>query len=145
MAIVLTDMSPTEAAAAVLAEQDHEWTRSLVDELDRAVRSQPLERFVDLWGLSNAAAARVFGVSRQAFSKWLANGPPASRVGAVADLATATDILDRYVKRERIPAVVRRPAPLLGNISLLDHAASGDTRGVADAVVAMFDLRRVQP
>jgi hypothetical protein len=145
MAVALTDMSPMEAAAAVLAEQDHEWTRSLVDELDRAIRSQPLERFVDLWGLSNAAAARVFGVSRQAFSKWLANGPPPSRVGAVADLATATDLLDRYVKRERIPAVVRRPAPLLGDTSLLDHAASGDTRGVADSVVAMFDLRRVQP
>jgi len=116
-----------------------------VDELDRAVRSQPLEQFVDLWGLSNAAAARVFGISRQAFSKWLTNGPPVSRVGAVADLATATDLLDRYVKRERIPAVVRRSAPLLRGFSLLDLASSGDTEQVADAVVAMFDLRRVQP
>lgn len=145
MGIALTDMSPTEAAAAVLAEQDHAWTRSLVDELDRAVRSQPLERLVDLWGLSNAATARIFGVSRQAFSRWLANGPPASRADAVADLVTATDVLDRYVKRERIPAVVRRPAPLLDDMSLLDLATLGDTRGVVDAVVAMFDLRRVQP
>jgi len=145
MAIALTDMTPIEAAAAVLAEQDQEWTRRLVDELDRAVRTEPLERFIDLWALSNAGAARIFGVSRQAFSKWLSNGPPASRSDAVADLATATDILDRYVKRERIPAVVRRPAPLLGDLSLLEVAAARDTRAVADAVVAMFDLRRIQP
>jgi hypothetical protein len=145
MAVALTDMSPTDAAAAVIAARDQEWTRRLVDELDRAVRVQPLERFVELWGLSNAGAARVFGVSRQAFSKWLVNGPPASRSEAVADLATATDLLDRYVKRERIAAVVRRPAPLLGDASLLELASSGNTRDVSDAVSAMFDLRRVQP
>jgi hypothetical protein len=145
MAVALTDMSPTDAAAAVIAARDQEWTRKLVDELDRVVRVQPLERFVELWGLSNAGAARVFGVSRQAFSKWLVNGPPASRSEAIADLATATDLLDRYVKRERIPAVVRRPALLLGDASLLELASSGNTRDVADAVSAMFDLRRVQP
>lgn len=145
MVTALTDMSPVEVAALVLAEQDQKWTRRLVDELDRAVRTEPLERFVDLWDLSNSAAARIFGVSRQAFSKWLSNGPPASRSVAVADLATATDLLDRYVKRERIPAVVRRPAPLLGDLSLLEVAAGGDTRTVADAVGSMFDLRRIQP
>ena len=145
MALALTDMSPSQAATVLIAQGDQEWARSLVDELDRAVRSQPLERFVELWGLSNAGAARVFGVSRQAFSKWLQNGPPAARCGAVADLATATDLLDRYVKRERIPAVVRRPAALLDETSLLDLATSGDTRAVADSVIAMFDLRRIQP
>lgn len=145
MAFALTDMSPYDAAAVLIAQGDQEWTRSLVDELDRAVRSQPLERFVQLWGLSNAGAARVFGVSRQAFSKWLQNGPPVSRARAVADLAMATDILDRYVKRERVPAVVRRPAALLDEVSLLDLATSGNTRAVADSVAAMFDLRRIQP
>lgn len=145
MVIALTDMSPTEAAAVLLSQGDRVWTRSLVDELDRAVRTQPLERFVELWGLSNAGAARVFGVSRQAFSKWLANGPPTARAGAVADLTTATDLLDRYVKREMIPAVVRRQAAMLDNTSLLDLAMSGDTRAVADSVTAMFDLRRIQP
>lgn len=145
MAVALTDMSPTDAAAAVIAARDQDWTRRLVDELDRAVRVHPLERFVELWGLSNAGAARVFGVSRQAFSKWLVNGPPASRSEAVADLATATDLLDRYVKRERIAAVVRRPALLLGDASLLELASTGNTRDVSDAVSAMFDLRRIQP
>ena len=63
----------------------------------------------------------------------------------MADLAAATDLLDRYVKRERIPAVVRRSAPVLDGNSLLDLAAAGDTRTVAESVSAMLDLRRVQP
>ena len=145
MAQALNTMTPRAAAATIAAAADPEWTRKFVDELDRAVRTEPLERFVELWGLSNSAAASVFGVSRQAFSKWLKNGSPAGRSEAVADLAAATDRLDRYVKRERIPAVVRRPAPMLGDRSLLDLASDGETRRVAEAVETMLDLRRVQP
>ena len=145
MTETLNTMSPKAAAATIAAAADPDWTRKFVDELDRAVRTDPLERFVELWGLSNSAAAAVFGVSRQAFSKWMKAGAPAGRARAVADLASATDLLDRYVKRERIPAVVRRPAAMLGDKSLLDLASEGETRHVAESVEQMFDLRRVQP
>ncbi len=141
----LTELTPEAAAAELADAADAAWTRRLVDVLDRAVRTDPLERFVELWGLSGAAAARVFGVSRQAFSKWLSTGPPATRAAAVAALAAATDLLDRYVKRDRIPAVVRREAPLLGGASLLDLAAEGRTDELLAAVSNMFDLRTVQP
>jgi hypothetical protein len=144
-ALDLTDLTPDAAAALVASEVGADWTRRFVDELGRRVRSEPLERIVELWGLSNAAAARMFGVSRQAFTKWLNAGPPSTRAAAVADLASATAILDRYVKRERIPAVVRRRAPALGGESLLALAESGNTRTVLERTRAMFDLRRVQP
>jgi hypothetical protein len=145
MTQALNTMTPRAAAATIAATADPDWTRQFVDELDRAVRTDPLERFVELWGLSNSAAASVFGVSRQAFSKWFKTGVPVVRADAVANLAAATDLLDRYVKRERIPAVVRRPAPMLDNKSLLDLASDRETRRVAEAVEQMFDLRRVQP
>jgi hypothetical protein len=145
MTQALNTMTPEAAAATIAAAADPGWTRRFVDELDRAVRTEPLERFTELWGLSNAGAANVFGVSRQAFSKWLKTGPPAGRSESIANISAATDRLDRYVKRERIPAVVRRSAPALGDRSLLDLASAGETREVAEAVEAMFDLRRVQP
>ncbi|HEX9645282.1 MAG TPA: hypothetical protein VGC11_14925 [Acidimicrobiia bacterium] len=144
MAVELTRLTPAAAAAAVLRDADPAWARRFVDELDRAVRTEPLVRLIELWGLSNVAAARIFGVSRQAFTRWLRNGPPVSRAGAVADVASATDLLDRKVKRERIPAVVRRAAPVLGGRSLLELAEAGDTAAVARAVSEMFELRRVQ-
>jgi hypothetical protein len=145
MAQALNTMTPRAAAATIAAVADPEWTRQFVDELDRAVRTNPLERFTELWGLSNSGAAAVFGVSRQAFSKWFKTGVPVARADAMANLAAATDLLDRYVKRERIPAVVRRPAPMFEDKSLLDLAGNGETRRVAEAVDKMFDLRRIQP
>ncbi|RMH18524.1 MAG: hypothetical protein D6701_06205 [Gemmatimonadetes bacterium] len=141
----MTVRSPTAVAADLAAQApDPAWLRALADALDRRVRTQPLERFMTLWDLSRSEAARVFGVSRQAFSKWLTQGVPPGRAPAVAALAAATDQLDRRLKRERIPAVVRRPARMLAGRSLLELAHQGRYEAVRDAVEAMFDLRRVQ-
>jgi len=138
--------TPQEVAAQLAAEApDQQWLRILVDDLDRRLEADPLERLLTLWGISASEAARFFGVSRQAFSRWRQAGVPPARMPAVAELARATNLLDRYVKRERIPAVVRRPAPSLGDRSLYDLAMEGRPGEVAEAVARMFDLRRVQP
>lgn len=124
---------------------DQAWLRELTDELDREVRAEPVDRIARLWGLSMAEVGRMFGVSRQAVSKWARTGVPSDRAPAVADLVAATDLLDRRVKRERIPAVVRRPAPVLGDRSLYDLASEGRHRDVLEGVRRIFDLRRIQP
>nr|MBA2671063.1 hypothetical protein [Gemmatimonadota bacterium] len=98
-----------------------------------------------LWGLSASDAARIFGVSRQALSNWRRDGVPADRTPALAEMAAATDLLALRVKRERIPAVVRRPAANLDGRSLYDLASQGRHAEVSEAVTEMFDLRRVQP
>lgn len=140
-----TSIAPRDLAHELLESADPDWVRELVDELDRVVRAEPLHRLTSLWNLSNAAAARIFGVSRQAFSKWLATGPPADRVDEVTLVDNITSLLDRYVARERIPAVVRRPATRLGGRSLIETLAAGDYRSAADVMAATFDLRLVQP
>lgn len=138
-------IAPEEMAKELVDSADADWLRDLVDALDKEVRTGPLTRLASLWDLSNAGAARVFGVSRQAFSKWLASGPPADRADDVALVDDISTLLDRYVKRERIPAVVRRPAPSFGDMSILDRLESGDYEETAALVRATFDLRRVQP
>ncbi len=134
-----------EAERLIAEAPSLDWLREVVDELDRAVRTSPLERLTTIWGLSNAEAARMFGVSRQAFSKWSDTGIPSERATAVADLDAATSILSRKLKRERIPAAVRRAAPSLMGKSLYEIACEGRHREVREAVTTMFDLRRVQP
>jgi hypothetical protein len=142
----MTTLSPQDAAEKIAADApDEAWLRELTDALDRRVRTSPLERFLVLWGLSAAEGARAFGVSRQALSKWRVSGVPSERTLALADLAAATDELDRRVKRERIPAVVRRPASVLNGRSLYDLACEGRHAEVREVVARMFDLRRVQP
>jgi hypothetical protein len=133
--------------ATRLVEQapDEKWLRALVDDLDQRIRSRPLERLLVLWGLSAAQGAQLFGISRQAFMKWLKAGPPAERSEAIAALAAATDLLDHHLKRERIPAVVRRKATGLSGKSLLELAVAGEYTKVRWVVETMFDLGRVQP
>ncbi|MXW00544.1 MAG: hypothetical protein F4X59_02790 [Holophagales bacterium] len=101
-----------------------------------------LVRTIGVWQLSQAKAAALFGVSRQAFAKWLQRGVPADHAVAVADLTAATDLLERYLKRDRIPAVVRRPIPKLDGVSLLDLLGRGDTNRLLSACREMFDFER---
>ncbi len=140
----LRRLDPVAAAVAVAAVDDT-WTQEFLHALEAQVRTAPLERFLTSWDLSLAGAARVFGVSRQAVSKWRGSGVPEDRAVALADLAAATDVLERYVTRDRIPAVVRRPSDILGGRSLLDLAESGDHAGVRRAVAHLLDLRRILP
>ena len=141
------DTLSAQDAATRLIEQapDERWLRTLIDDLDQRIRSRPLERLLTLWNLSAAQGAQLFGISRQAFMKWLKAGPPAERAEAVAALAAATDLLDHHLNRERIAAVVRRKSPQLSGKSLLDLASAGEYVKVRSAIERMFDLRRVQP
>lgn len=133
---------PERAAALLLEARSPRWVRRFGDELDRRLGASELEQVLAVWDLSQSDAARMFGVSRQAVGKWLRSGVPAERSVAVADLGAATDLLVRYLRRERIPAVVRRPAAVTGGRSLLD-VASVDPGAALDAVRAMFDFAAV--
>jgi hypothetical protein len=118
------------------------WLDRFADELDRRRSAADLSRVLEAWSLSQGDAARVFGVSRQAVAKWVRAGVPAERAAAVADLGAATDMLVRYLRRDRIPAVVRRPSAALGGQSLVQMAAT-EPASVTVAVREMFDFSRV--
>ncbi len=141
----LRRLDPTTVAAEISTSVDDPWTQEFLRALEARVRTAPLERFLATWDLSAAAAGRVFGVTRQAVSKWRGSGVPDDRAVALADLVAATDVLERYVRRERIPAVVRRPAEVLEGKSLLDLAEEGRYAEVRAGAARMLDLRRVQP
>ena len=131
-------LGPRDAAARLVAEHDEAWVAQLTDELDRHLSARRLERLMRLWQLSRAELGTLFGVSRQAVSKWLASGVPADRVKQVADVEAITDLLDRYLKRGRIAAVVRRPAPGLGGASLIELVASGHSSDALRLTRKMF-------
>ena len=144
-ATALRRLTPRAAAHAVVALGDDGWTQQFLAALAEEVRPDPLERVMSAWALSAAATGRMFGVSRQAVAKWRAHGVPEDRLVALADLEAATDVLERYVRVDRIPAVVRRPAGVLGDRSLLDLAMAGSFEEVRRGAAHMLDLRRVQP
>jgi predicted transcriptional regulator len=142
----VSKLSPRDAASRIAAAHSEEraWLDRFVAELDRFRIGVSLARTLSVWQLSQSEAARLFGVSRQAVSKWLEQGLPADRVEAIADLAAATDLLVRYLKRDRIPAVVRRAMPALEGRSLLDMLGEGKSREALEACRAMFAFDQAQ-
>ena len=138
--------TPQEAVEQLLMEApDAAWLRGVADALDRHLRLQSLERLQKLWGLSDTEASKMFGVSSQTMSRWRRQGVPSKHTPALADFSTATDALDHYTKRERIPVIVRRHSIQLGASSLYDLACTGRHDEIRGAVKRMFDLGRVQP
>ena len=137
--------NPSEVAEAIIAAHagEVEWLDAFAQALDRHRSGRQLAQSLEVWGLSQSEAARLFGVSRQAVSKWLASGPPVDRAEVLADLAAASDVLVHHLRRDRIPAVVRRKAPRLGNRSLLDLLAQGASGEVLATCRAMFDVAAI--
>ena len=136
---VQTGLDPRAAAQRLVSEQtDVTWLSTFAAELDRRLAGEQLGRVMSLWHLSRSELGSLFGVSRQAATKWLNEGVPADRVQDVADLAAITDLLVHYLKRDRISAVVRRPSANLAGRSLLDLVAAGQTGEALQAARRMF-------
>jgi predicted XRE-type DNA-binding protein len=139
-ALAQPEMTPQDAAAELIDAYagDPTWLDAFAEAFERQRGGHQLARILRVWGLSQSEAGRLFGVTRQAVAKWLDGGIPTERTDRVADVAAATDLLTHYLKRDRIPAVVRRPAPALGGRSLLDLVAEDEPRHLLDACREMF-------
>jgi hypothetical protein len=135
---------PEELALALIAA-DSSAVQIFVQILERHLTMDPLSRIERVWQISASQTAAMFGVSRQAYSKWHLSGVPAERREDVSDMDVATDELLTYVKSDRIPAVVRRKASRFDNMNLLEIAEHRGTSEVLKAVRETFDLSRVQP
>jgi len=140
----MSKLEPEEAAERLLEHgaPSDEWLDRFVEHLDLQRAGRSLERTLNVWGLSQSEAAQLFGVSRQALSKWLARGAPVERAVGLADLAAATDLLVHHLERDRIPAVVRRAFPAARNRSLVDLLKAGETRTILTFCRDMFRFDR---
>ncbi len=142
----LVALAPEQAAEALFTAHRDEtsWLDAFSQSLDQRRAAASLSRVLAIWDMSQSEAARVFGVSRQAISKWLDQGAPAERAVVIAQLSAATDLLVRYIKRDRIPAVVRRPIGSTGGACLIDLAARGDPERLLQIAREMFRFERAQ-
>lgn len=140
-----SDADPVQAAADLAAAHadDPSWLDAFSTALVKERSANQAERVFEVWGINHSEAGRLFGVSRQAVSRWINQGVPATHVVTFGDLAAATDILSHYVRADRIPTVVRRPAPALNEHSLVDLIAQGRSADIVDACRAMFQFANV--
>ena len=143
----IRNLAPEEAAERRLVAHGHEsaWLDAFAESLGHRRASRSFACIIEVWGLSQTGAARIFGVSRRTVGEWLRQGIPPDRAPEISDLAAATVLLVRYLKRDRIPAVVQRPIRALDGTSLSDFLGRGDTQTLLSACRAMFRFEQAHP
>jgi hypothetical protein len=121
-----------------IGEQDvRRFQRAVMDEIER--EDTPLDRIASVLQLNRTDLAHLFGVRRQALDRWYAGGIPADRQPKLATLGAIVDVLARRLKRERIPAAVRRAAPAYGGRTILEAIGAGDEDLVLSELQSAFE------
>ncbi|MEZ5378152.1 MAG: hypothetical protein R2733_16720 [Acidimicrobiales bacterium] len=138
--LLVGDPAALAVELAATHADDPGWLDAFADALQQQRSANQARRVFAVWGINHSEAGRLFGVTRQAVSRWVIDGIPTSQTVAFADLAAATDILAHYLQADRIPAVVRRPAPALAGLSLVDLLGQGRTGDIVGACKAMFQF-----
>jgi hypothetical protein len=98
-----------------------------------------LEHLMASWRLSVADVARLFDVSRQAVQQWLDDGVPPARQPKLLQLQRIADLLERNLRPERIPAVVRSEAEAYSGRSILASIADDRQDELLASVERSFD------
>jgi transcriptional regulator with XRE-family HTH domain len=100
-----------------------------------------LDRIRRILDLSEQELGRVLRVSRQAVEQWRQRGIPAERRADVDRLLAAADWLYESVLPERIPQVVRRPVPALGDRSMLAFAQDEGPLALLQHLARLFSMQ----
>lgn len=82
--------------------------------------TRAVDEIRQIFGLSEARVARLFGVSRQAVDKWRVAGVPPSRLADVDRVLEIAHVFKKRLKAERIPQIVTTPAKGLDGSTVLD-------------------------
>jgi hypothetical protein len=90
-------------------------------------------------GLSETELGRLFGVRRQAIQQWRERGIPSARQAKATRIAAIAELLEHQLKPERIPGIVRRPAPAYGGISALEMIEDDRHEQLYEIVRRSFD------
>ena len=113
------------------------FTRLVAQEL-QAEQSE-LERVQSVFGLNVTELAGLFGVTRQAASLWLVDGPPSARLAKVADVASIVDILTHRLKPARIGGIARKQTAAYGGRSMLELVSADEHEWLLESVRRSFD------
>lgn len=104
-----------------------------------------LRRIQGVWGLTDRELAQVLHIEPSVARAWIKGGVPDSHTSAVKELGAATSALQSRLTPDIVAEVVRRSAPSLEGLSLVEFAIAHTHQDLRQAVEQMFDLRRTQP
>lgn len=144
MPLLPTQLPPTqlperaEDTVVVGAASSRRFYRQIVAVLEG--RGSLAAQITESFGLSKAELGRVFGVSRQAATDWLASDVPHDRRAKASVVISISDLLAHRLKPGRLPGVARRSAAAYGGLSMLDMIAADRHEELLDSIRASFNF-----
>ncbi len=84
------------------------------------------------FGLNGSEFGRLFRVSPEAARKWERDGVPVSRLAEVDRCCELASLMSRRLRRDRIPELVRTPAPDFANRTVLEKIRDEGALSVYD-------------
>ena len=123
-------------------EKDEAWLEAVSEQLNRRLPATSFARNLQVWNVNEEETARIFEVNSETVREWLEGELPSAIAQTVSDIGAATDLLTRHLKRDRIPAVVRRGMERYGGHSLMDMLMDGDTEKILTICRSMFEFER---
>ena len=139
----IAELDPRDAASRLLEARGDAWVAELAQELDHRLSGRQLDRVLGCGPVPYGAGRAVRCQSAGRLEVDPRRRPQRSRHGR-ADIEAITDLLERYLKRDRIAAVVRRRADRLDDHSLLELVGP-DVPPRRSAHAADVHLRRPPP
>jgi len=103
------------------------------------VEEPPLEGVQQVFDLNYTELGRLFGISRQGAKDWLKRGVPTDRQDKVAAVSAIADLLERKLKPDRIPGIVRRAANAYDGHTMLELIAADRHQELLDITRRSFD------
>ena len=102
-----------------------------------------LEAVRDRLELSATELGNLFGVSRQAITKWFdERRVPGDRQAKLTIVHAIVELLSRHLKVSALSGIVRTPADDYGGTSMLDMIAADRHEEVLDGAREAFDYSR---
>lgn len=99
-----------------------------------------VRRIKELFGLSDAELANLFGVKRQALAYWREHGIPAGRAADVDRIYELAERFARTFKAARLPQIVRTAGRGLGNRSVLEVLAKDGPQPIFDYLYRLLSF-----
>jgi transcriptional regulator with XRE-family HTH domain len=105
-----------------------------------APHAEAIRRIKELFGLSDAELASLFGVKRQALAYWRTHGVPPGRMADVDRISELAERFGRTFKPARIPQIVRTPGRGLSNRTVLEVLAKDGPQPIFDYLYRLLSF-----
>jgi bifunctional DNA-binding transcriptional regulator/antitoxin component of YhaV-PrlF toxin-antitoxin module len=108
----------------------------------RETKQDLIAEIQEIFGLSQAEIAVLFGVSQSTIESWRASGIPKSRLAGVQRVHDLAQLIYKELKPSRIPEIIRTKDAWLGNRTAIEVIQAEGVASIYGYLARLFEYNR---